>query len=281
MGFLYETHLHTRQASSCGVSRGADYVRRYLDAGFTGIMVTDHFFNSNTVLNRRRPWSEWVKGFCSGYEDARNEGEKRGLDVFLGWEETFDGDDYLVYGLDKAWLLEHPEMIRWTRKEQAREVRRSGGCVVHAHPFRQHSYIDAIHLAPYFVDAIEAANKGNHDGAYDAQAREYARILGLPAVAGSDIHNAKNLRNEAPFGIELETKLGSAADYAALILNKGSIKLRTPPGRCDFHRANGDKPLLLPVEIRDRNDRTPGPRRMTFNEVTQQLAFSAVEKKAG
>ncbi|MDR1144229.1 MAG: PHP domain-containing protein [Spirochaetaceae bacterium] len=280
MGFIYETHLHTRQASVCGVSRGADYVRRYLDAGFTGIMVTDHFFNSNTPLDRRQPWSEWVNGFCSGYEDARNEGEKRGLDVFFGWEETFDGDDYLVYGLDKAWLLEHPEMIRWTRKEQAREVRRSGGCVVHAHPFRQHSYIDAIHLAPHFVDAIEAANKGNHDAIYDAQALEYARILGLPAVAGSDIHNAKDLPGQAPFGIEVETKLASIADYAALILNRGTIKLRMPPGRCDFRRT-GDKPLLLPVEIRDRNDRTPGPRRMTFNEAAEQLAFSAVEKKAG
>jgi hypothetical protein len=275
MGFLYETHLHTSQSSACAVSRGSEYIKRYLDLGFTGIMVTDHFFNSNTALNRLRPWSEWVKGFCSGYEDARNEGEKQGLDVFFGWEETFDGDDYLIYGLDKAWLLEHPEMVRWTREEQFREVRRYGGCVVHAHPFRQHSYIGVIHLAPYFVDALEAANAGNHKAIYDAQAFEYARMLGLPAVAGSDIHSAGNLDREMPFGIELETKLSSIKDYVSLILGKGNIALHIPRGRCECRRFDGENPLALKVEIRDRKDKTSGPRRMSFNDLANYL------KKAG
>ncbi|MDR2313650.1 MAG: PHP domain-containing protein [Spirochaetaceae bacterium] len=275
MGFLYETHLHTCQASACAVSRGAEYVARYLDLGFTGIMVTDHFFNSNTAQDRLLPWAEWVKGFCSGYEDARNEGARRGLDVFFGWEETFDGDDYLVYGLDREWLLEHPEIIRWTREEQFREVRRAGGCVVHAHPFRQHDYIDAVHLAPYLIDAVEAANAGNHRAIYDAQAHEYARVLGLPAVAGSDIHSAADLEKEEPYGIELEQKLFSARDYAALILAGGKIGLRIPPGRCEFRPHEEDRPLVLKAEIRDRRDRSSGLRRMSFKELAGQL------KKAG
>ncbi|MDR2073468.1 MAG: PHP domain-containing protein [Spirochaetaceae bacterium] len=275
MGFLYETHLHTRQASACAVSRGAEYVPRYLDLGFTGIMVTDHFFNSNTAQDRLLPWAEWVRGFCSGYEDARNEGARRGLDVFFGWEETFDGDDYLVYGLDGEWLLEHPEIVRWTREEQFREVHRAGGCVVHAHPFRQHDYIDAVHLAPYLIDAVEAANAGNHRALYDAQACEYARVLGLPAVAGSDIHSAADLENEEPYGIELEKKLSSIADYVALILTGGKIGLHIPPGRCEFRPNEEDKPLVLQAEIRDRGDKSSGLRRISFNELARQL------KKAG
>ncbi|GHV85680.1 hypothetical protein AGMMS50230_12880 [Spirochaetia bacterium] len=271
MAFLYETHLHTCQASGCAVSRGAEYIRPYLDRGFTGIIVTDHFFNSNTSLDRRLPWPEWVKGFCSGYEDARNEGEKLGLDVFFGWEETFDGDDYLVYGLDKAWLLEHPEMVRWTREDQFREVRRYGGCIVHAHPFRQHHYIDAVHLAPYFVDAVETANAGNHQALYDAQAHEYARILDLPAVAGSDIHDVCELEETGlPYGVELETKLSSISEYVSRILNREKTALHIPAGRCEYH-GSGDMPISLKTEIRDKKDKTPGPRRMTFKEVTEQL----------
>jgi hypothetical protein len=238
-------------------------------------MVTDHFFNSNTAQSRLQPWPQWVAGFCSGYEDARNEGEKQGLDVFFGWEETFDGDDYLVYGLDRNWLLEHPEMVRWTREEQFREVHRAGGCVVHAHPFRQHSYIDAVHLAPFFIDAVEAANGGNHNALYDAQACAYAQALGLPAVAGSDIHDAEDLEKTEPYGIDLEKKLSSIKDYVALILNQGKIGLHIPPGRCEFHPQEGDKPLALKTEIRDRKDRTSGLRRMSFNEVARYL------KKAG
>jgi histidinol phosphatase-like PHP family hydrolase len=138
MSYLYETHLHTSQVSLCGRSRGAEYIRMYKDRGYTGIFVTDHFFHGNCSINRNLPWREWVKYFCQGYEDAWNEGKRRGLDVFFGWEETFDNDDYLVYGLDRDWLLEHPEVRNWTRKDQYETVKSSGGVVIQAHPFRQH-----------------------------------------------------------------------------------------------------------------------------------------------
>ena len=268
MPFIYETHLHSSQSSACAVTRGQDYVRRYIDLGFTGIMVTDHFFNSNTTFDRRRHWSEWVKGFCSGYEDTLNEGEKRGLDVFFGWEETFGGDDYLVYGLDKTWLLRHPEMVRWTREEQFNAVHRDGGCIVHAHPFRQHKYLSAVTLAPYFIDAVEAANAGNHDALYDAQAFEYARILELPAVAGSDIHNAADMgKNGMPYGICAETKLSSIHDYVSLIMNKAPLSMYIPSGRCTMHKSDINKPITLKTEIRDRQDRSTGWRHMCFGDV--------------
>ena len=276
MGYLYETHLHTSQSSACGSSRGAEYIRCYRDLGFTGIMVTDHFFNSNTSHDRRKHWSEWVKKFCSGYEDAMNEGVRRGLDVFFGWEETFDGDDYLIYGLDKNWLLEHPEMIRWTREEQFREIHRYGGCIVHAHPFRQHTYVSVVRLSPYFIDAVEAANAGNNDPIYDAQALEYARFLGLPAVAGSDTHGVSILkRNDGPYGIEVPVKFNSVHDYVSFILNKQQAVLYIPPGRCDFNSSDKDRPLRLKTIIHDRRDATSDRRLMSFNEVMNYL------KKAG
>ena len=272
MGYLYETHLHTSQSSACGVTRGAGYVRRYLDLGFTGIMVTDHFFNSNTAHDRRKHWPEWVKNFCSGYEDARNEGEKRGLDVFFGWEETFDCDDYLIYGLDKTWLLEHPEMVRWTREEQFREVRRYGGCVVQAHPFRQHSYIGTMTLSPFFVDAVEAANGGNRDAIYDAQALEYARLLGIPAVAGSDAHSVSDLeRNGGPYGIIVDRKFSSVNDYVSFILRRQNPSLFIPQGRCAFHPSDRNKAFSLNMEIRDSNGRTTGKRRMSINDVADYI----------
>ena len=276
MAFIYETHLHTSQASACAVSRGCEYIKYYRDLGFTGIMVTDHFFNSNTAIDRRKNWSEWVKRFCSGYEDACNEGVRRGVDVFFGWEETYGSDDFLIYGLDKSWLLKHPEMVRWTREEQFLEIHRYGGCVVHAHPFRQHSYVGTVRLSPYFVDAIEAANAGNQDAAYDAQAFKYAGLLGLPVVAGSDAHNVGSLnRNMGPYGIEVAKKFSSVNDYVSLLLNKQQAVLYIPPGRCELGNFDGDRPLSLKTEIRDQRDRSTGKSRMSFNEVAAYI------KKAG
>ncbi|MDR3333589.1 MAG: PHP domain-containing protein [Treponema sp.] len=251
--YLYETHLHTVQASACAYSRGRDYIRGYLDLGYTGIIVTDHFYNGNSSLPRNLPWREWVNRFCQGYEDAREEGEKQGLDVFFGWEETFDGDDYLVYGLDKAWLLQHPEAASWTRLDQYRSVRQYGGCVVQAHPFRQHYYITCIHLSTGCVDAVEVANAGNHEQSYDALALRYARRLGLPISAGSDIHDAELLETDEVFGVYLDKKLNTIHDYVRAIREHTLGELHISPGRCDSY---GNETVRLPVDIRDAHDRS-------------------------
>ena len=46
--YLYETHMHTSEASACAGSTGAQMARAYKEAGYTGIIVTDHFFYGNT-----------------------------------------------------------------------------------------------------------------------------------------------------------------------------------------------------------------------------------------
>ncbi|MDR0602074.1 MAG: PHP domain-containing protein [Treponema sp.] len=256
MSFLYETHLHTARSSACGVSTGPEYVQGYIDLGYQGIIVTDHFYNGNTAVNRRLPWREWVKRFCEGYEETRNEGERRGLDVFFGWEETFDGcDDYLIYGLDREWLLDHPEARKWTRAEQYRTVRAAGGCVVQAHPFRQHAYITTVRLSPLCSDGAEAANGGNHERSYDALAMRYAKRAGLAVTAGSDIHEASRLDEGNVYGVYLETEMQSIASYVTAVRERGVIRLKTENGRCDYR---GDEKISLPVDIRDENDRSTG-----------------------
>jgi hypothetical protein len=255
MSYLYETHLHTSQVSAACETRGRDYVAVYRDLGYTGIFVTDHFLGNiaGCKVDRNLPWGELVKRFCEGYEDARNEGAKRGLDVFFAWEETFDtADDYLIYGLDKEWLLEHPEARSWTRKEQYEAVKKAGGAVIQAHPFRQRNYIKAVHLSTGCVDGVEAANRGN-DEEFDALAMRYSRILGLPVTAGSDIHDVKVAINGQAFGVYLKEKIESPAGYVKAIRENGIESLHIPAGRCDL---KGTEDIVLPVDIRDENDRS-------------------------
>ena len=250
MPYLYETHLHTEEGSACGKSGGREYIPRYLDLGYTGIIITDHFYRGNCAVNRRLPWEKWVQKFCLGYENAREEGERRGLDVFFGWEETFDGDDYLVYGLDKEWLLEHPESSRWSRKQQFDEVKRYGGCVVQAHPFRQYYYIYRIHLSTGCVDAVEAANAGN-ESAFDALAWTYAKKFSLPVTAGSDIHLAADVRSETVFGVYLDKRMESIENYVDAVRSNAIGGLKVPPGRFNL---SGSERVQLPVILRDSHD---------------------------
>ena len=243
MAFIYETHLHTQEASSCAVSKGREYIQKYLDLGYTGIIITDHFYNGNSVIDRSLAWEKWVRQFCRGYEHARDEGIRRGLDVFFGWEESFDGDDYLVYGLGMEWLLEHPEVCRWTREEQFAEVRRYGGCVVQAHPFRLASYIRRINLFPNLVDAVEVANSGNQQS-FDAVAWLYANKHKITATAGSDIHYAGDIRQETVFGVSLDRKMETIADYVSAVKSNVISDLKVPKGRFKFHGNDEDLALF-------------------------------------
>jgi len=252
VAYLYETHLHTAEVSKCAASGGADYIAGYKEKGYSGIIVTDHFYNANCALSRKLPWKEWVNQFCWGYENAKREGDRLGLDVFFGWEETFDGcDDYLIYGLDKNWLLAHPEVRNWTRGEQYRAVRDAGGCVVQAHPFRQRFYISKVVLSTGCVDGIEAANGGHDDPSFDALANRYALKLGKPVTAGTDIHDIMDIQYGKLFGVYSNKKLNSIEDYVSMILNNEIAGLKTDDDRLNYY---GSEHISIPVEIRDKND---------------------------
>ncbi len=226
MGYLYETHMHTCLASACGVSTGKEHVHYYRDQGFTGIIMTDHFFGGNTAVPRNLPWEERIDLFFRGYEDALEEGLKVGLDVFFGLEQDFFHDEYLIYGLTKEYMKAHPEMEGWTRRQQLEEVHRVGGAVIEAHPFRIRGYMKRIQVGYLFADGVEAANAGN-DQLDDARAYAMAQAKGLLMTAGSDNHHSP----ATLFGVELEEKLNSIQDYVSLIRRGGPIGLHVPPER--------------------------------------------------
>ena len=77
--YKYETHLHTVQGSACGWLTGAEMARIFKNGGYTGIVITDHFFGGNTAIDRSLPWEQWVEQFCKGYESAKAEGDRIGL----------------------------------------------------------------------------------------------------------------------------------------------------------------------------------------------------------
>ncbi|MDD3242116.1 MAG: PHP domain-containing protein [Eubacteriales bacterium] len=215
MSYRYETHLHTSQGSACATSTGAQQARQYAENWYTGIILTDHFYNGNTAADRNLPWPQWVEKFCAGYEQARAEGEKLGLDVFFGWEERFENAEFLIYGLDKTWLLAHPEVIKWQPREMYEQIHAAGGLMVQAHPFRRAWYIKEIQLFPNDVDAVEIVNAANAvtSPGSNAQAIEYAARHGLPGTGGSDAH-----RDEGYFGgMEFENRLTDIQDYVRAV----------------------------------------------------------------
>ena len=227
-GYLYETHMHTKEGSACGQYPGAQMAQAYAKAGYTGIIITDHFMYGNTAVDRSLPWKEWVEIFCSGYEHAKEEGDKLGLQVFFGWESCYRGTEFLIYGLDKQWLLDHPEIKDATIEEQFQLVHEGGGIVVHAHPYREESYIPEVRLFPEFVDAVEAVNathtkrtRPEKKPEYNERAIAYAKEHDFPMTAGSDQHDTTMIYGGMVFG----RKLKNIQDFIHAVMNREAVRL--------------------------------------------------------
>ena len=238
--YKYETHLHTVQGSACGHTDGADYIEAFYNIGYSGIFVTDHFFGGNTAVPKEGKWFDRVDQYCSGYEaalaKAKQFNEEKGLigtdnefKVFFGIEQTFDGDDYLVYGLDKNWLYDHPEVETMSHQELFDAVNREGGLMIQAHPFRLRDYIRAVHIHPREIHGVEIYNAGNK-AVENELAEHYATVYDFPMTSGSDIHNVDFI-TPAPGklnigGMEFDTPIKDVYDYAERIKNKEGRILR-------------------------------------------------------
>ena len=187
MSYLYETHLHTCEGSACGEVSGPDYIDYLIGKGYNGMVVTDHFFTGNCAVDRTLPWKERVELYCEGFRKAKEASEGRDFDVIFGMEYNFDGDEFLIYGLNRQWLLNNPDVMTLDRHGLYKLVKQSGGIMVHAHPFRERNYLKDIKLTPDVCDGIEVYNAANTPN-QNALAYKYALQLKLPMTGGSDVH---------------------------------------------------------------------------------------------
>lgn len=214
--YLYETYMHTKEASACASATGAEMVRAHAAAGYSGIIITDHFFNGNSAIPQHLPWEERIHRFCKGYENALLEGKKVGIQVFLGWEYGDDGTEFLTFGLDKKFLLSNPDMLSWSIGKYFDIVHEQGGFISHAHPYREAAYIKSIRLFPKQVEAVEVINWRNIDKTYNEKALEYARSHGLYQTIGSDTHHVNEIKGG---GMVFEHELLSIDDFIQAVKN--------------------------------------------------------------
>ncbi len=218
--YLYETHLHTNQGSACGSNTGREMAIAHKEAGYAGIIVTDHFFYGNTKPERRLPWQDWVHEFCSGYRDAKAISKEIDLDVFFGYESGYNGTEFLIYGMDEEWLMSHPEIKDATVEEQFKLIHEGGGVVFQAHPYREEPYIPEVRLFPELVDGIEVFNGSNKwtDGKdlFNERALVYAKEYDFPVTCGSDIHSI----NVIGSGVAFDRRLEDIQDFIKHVMNR-------------------------------------------------------------
>ena len=227
MAFCYETHMHTSESSGCARNSAAEQVQAYKARGYAGIIITDHFLNGYTTSPKDLPWAHKMRYVAAGYQNALEEGERCGLDVFFGWEFNIGGSDLLTYGLDFDFLCAHPGLDKMPLPEYSALVRQNGGYLAQAHPYRDAEYIQhKLPVPPQFLDGVEVFNASDRSET-NAKALAFAQKHGLAMQAGSDAHWADIA---FPSGIKLAQRAKNIFDIIDA-LKAGRAELITPRGQ--------------------------------------------------
>lgn len=208
--FRYETHMHTWPVSRCGKVEVKEALEFYKSLGYDGVFITNHFIDGTINIDPSKSYEEKISFYFSDYEKAQDIGKELGLKVFCAEEMSYKGTDFLVYGLDKQWYLEHPEIEKMKKSEELLFLMENGALVVQAHPFREAGYIDHIRLFPRCVQGIEIYN-ANRTDFENKMAELFADEYGLLKLAGSDNH--KGAAAEKLAGLEFEEPINSVSDF--------------------------------------------------------------------
>ena len=186
--YLYETHVHTSEVSSCGHVGASDVVRNYMDLGYNGIVLTDHI-NDSTFRNMpNAAWDDKVSFFLNSYHIACDSAAKRNPEfiVLLGAELRLDesDNDYLLYGLDEAFLRANPDLMHMEFSRMADCVHDAGLVLVQAHPFRRNmTIVDWTKL-----DGVEVFNGNPGHESNNPISAAWAERHALLKTSGNDYH---------------------------------------------------------------------------------------------
>ncbi len=215
--YKIETHLHTLYSSSCGQLTAEEIVEGYLAAGYSGLILTDHY-NRDTFCHLgmdTKGNGDKLAAFLTGYRRLLEEGARRGLKIYRGAEVRFDGswNDYLLYGYSDE-LLTDPEAVFTMGVEAFYErVRADGALLIHAHPYRN----GGIPTTAAALDGVEVLNRNHHHDNRNDLALAFAQKHGLLETSGSDCHETAHIGNG---GILVEKMPENDRELVALLRSR-------------------------------------------------------------
>ncbi len=206
-GYKYDTHVHTSETSPCGKVPAAEMIRLYSEAGYSGVVITDHFIKNFFDMQFLKSWGGKVDTYLKGYKAAVEAGKLYGLDIILGIELTFteNNNDYLIFGVDEQFLKEIKEPYKLGLEGFRKLTEGRGLLVFQAHPFRPFM----IPAPPALIDGVEVYNGNVRHDPRNEVAYKYAADNGLKMSSGSDSHR---IGDQARGGIVLPYRISNSME---------------------------------------------------------------------
>lgn len=185
MEYKYEIHCHTKNVSRCGNLEVKELIEKYKEAGYSGLVLTDHYSPMTFDLPDFFSKKKAIDHYLRAYREAKKYSDGN-FTVLLGMELRFYAtvNDYLVYGITEEMLYELPFLLPLYIKRASRLLRERGCLFLQAHPFRQ--FITRAN--PRYLDGVEVFN-GKADAEANKKSLQWANEINAPIkTSGSDCH---------------------------------------------------------------------------------------------
>ena len=224
--YNFELHLHTDESSRCGKVPAKTAVELYMENGYDGCVVTDHFnpiaCGSPLTFSKDGKglseeeliywWNVVVDRFLKGYQTAKAAAEGKNFQVLLGMELRFphDENDYLVYGIDEEFLRSHPWFYMQELSDFYKIAEEKGFTIVQAHPFRVMCFL----ANPRYLHGIEVYNGNPRHKSHNEVADAAADIYGKIKVQSSDFHQLEDISRHY---MVVETMPQTSMDVAKML----------------------------------------------------------------
>ncbi len=218
MEYKYEIHCHTKEVSRCGQLPVEELIKKYKEAGYSGIVLTDHYspmtFDLPDFFSKKKAIDHYLRAWriAKQYNDEN-------FKVLLGMELRFYAtvNDYLVYGITEEMLFDLPFLLPLYIKKASKLLRARGCLFLQAHPFRKL----ITRADPKYLDGVEVFN-GKADKEANQNSEKWAEEINAPVrTSGSDCHRESGVG----LGGIITTEPIKTNDDLIRILKSGNYKL--------------------------------------------------------
>ena len=182
--YKIELHAHTSPCSGCSEIPPEKIIEILAAKGYDAVMITNHFYPGAPFMKAEDPVTEYLRDYYA----AKEAGEKAGMKVYMGAEYRFseNNNDYLVIGVDEAFLRETVTRLDMGIDAFYREYHRDSLLILQAHPFRN----GMTPVDPASLDGVESMNLHPHHNSRVSVTSSYQREHNFPVVTiGSDLHH--------------------------------------------------------------------------------------------
>ena len=213
-----ELHCHTKEISPCSGESGAEVAKKYIDHGYTTLVITNHF--TEWIANDRVKGETWEEklAYYYGAVDLVREAAGDRLNVLCGMELRMNGDpnDYLVFGAKPEDFYEIPYVFNLCIRDVHSYLNSRGAIIIQAHPFRFGMQL----THPSFVDGYEIANghpgHHSHNDLAEAWAKRFVNHDPI-MTTGTDEHEPSHVPNG---GIMTDAPITSNDELLAVLRSR-------------------------------------------------------------